>query len=207
MSERHDTPSVNPLIGSQQLYRLFDADGVLLYVGISYSAIARFAQHKAAKSWIGDVCTVTIETHDVSRSEIEAMEAAAIRSEKPRYNVVHRRGTVGPALYRHDRGEGFGHDALSNRHQWWRALRELGELARELDEGEYNGDFVPSRDQFIEAVLGATKALRYGDACDKCDAITPPHYIIDGGGWLECFYACPECQVRWTCGYRSADAA
>jgi hypothetical protein len=192
---------------SQQLYRLFDADGELLYIGMSYSAISRYAQHKATKPWIGDVCRIEIETHDVSRAEIAHMEMEAIVAENPRYNVVRRGATSGPAPYRYDRGEGFGHDSLSLRVQWHTALRELSQLARELDEDEYNGEFVPSREQFIEAVLGATKALRYGDACGKCDTITPPHYIIDTGGWLECFYACPDCRFRWTCGHRSQVAA
>ena len=191
----------------QQLYRLFDANGELLYIGISYSAIARFAQHKVDKPWIGDVCRIEIETHDVSRSEIAHMERAAIAAENPRYNVVRRDATPRLAPYRYDRGEGFGHDALTFREQWWIVLRELAQLASELDEDESRGEFVPTRDQFVEAVLGATKAIRYGDACSRCNAVAPPHYVIDTGGWLECFYVCPDCRIRWTCGYRSQEAA
>lgn len=191
----------------QQLYRLFDADGELLYIGISYSAIARFAQHKTEKPWIGEVRRVEIEPHDVTRAEIAGMEMDAITAENPRYNVVRRGASPVSAPYRYDRGEGFGHDALTLRPQWHVALRELSKLASELDEDEYRGWFVPSRDEFIEAAIGAAKALRYGDACSDCDTITPPHYIIDTNGWLECFYACPDCRVRWTCGYASRAAA
>lgn len=192
----------------QQLYRLFDADGGLLYIGISYSAIARYTQHRVDKPWIGDVCRIEIETHDVTRTEIADMEMEAIAAENPRHNII-RRG-ASPVLTvpcKHNRGEGFGHDALTGRHQWHVVLRELSKLASELDEDEYSGWFVPSRDEFIGAVLGATKALRYGDACGDCDMITPPHYIIDWCGWLECFYACPDCRARWTCGYASREVA
>jgi hypothetical protein len=73
----------------QQLYRLFSAEDELLYIGISVSALARFAQHKADKPWIGEVARVAIETHDCARAEIEALERSAIIQEKPKYNIVH----------------------------------------------------------------------------------------------------------------------
>ncbi len=90
-----DTQSTTTVKG-QQLYRLFDADGTLLYIGISYSAIARYAQHKADKPWIGNVCRIDIETHDVSRAEIEEMERAAIIAEKPAHNKKHNGPERGP---------------------------------------------------------------------------------------------------------------
>lgn len=83
-------------VKGQQLYRLFDADGTLLYVGISYSAISRYAQHKATQPWIGDVCRIEIETHDVSRAEIEEIERAAIIAEKPKHNKQHNTPPRGP---------------------------------------------------------------------------------------------------------------
>ncbi len=79
---------VTPVV-KQQLYRLYGADGELLYIGISYSAIARYAQHKASQPWIGDVTRVEIETHECSRKEIEQIERAAIIDEKPAHNVTH----------------------------------------------------------------------------------------------------------------------
>jgi hypothetical protein len=82
----------------QQLYRLFAADGELLYIGVSYSAIARYAQHKVTQPWIGDVARVEIETRDCTRHEIEAAEREAIIAERPRHNVVHNGPTkVQPA--------------------------------------------------------------------------------------------------------------
>lgn len=73
----------------QQLYRFSDAAGQLLYIGISINAAARAAQHKHDKNWWPDVATMTIETHDVDRQAIEAIERDAIKRERPRYNVTH----------------------------------------------------------------------------------------------------------------------
>ena len=72
----------------QQLYRMFDKHDRLLYVGISKSALARFAQHAAEKSWIGEVVRVQVETFECTRASILAKEREAIRCEKPRYNLA-----------------------------------------------------------------------------------------------------------------------
>lgn len=67
-----------------QLYRQFDAAGVLLYVGISANALHRQSQH-AGKPWARDVVRVEIENHPSRRAAFKA-ETLAIRAEKPRYN-------------------------------------------------------------------------------------------------------------------------
>jgi predicted GIY-YIG superfamily endonuclease len=72
------------------LYRLFGADGTLLYTGVALQPFARMGQHRREKSWWGEVATVTIEHHD-SRADALAAERAAIKAEKPLYNVVHNR--------------------------------------------------------------------------------------------------------------------
>jgi predicted GIY-YIG superfamily endonuclease len=71
------------------LYRLADAQGVLLYVGIAGNPGRRFEQHKKDKLWWGDVAAITLE-HFQTREEAAAAELAAIRSEHPRYNIVGR---------------------------------------------------------------------------------------------------------------------
>jgi predicted GIY-YIG superfamily endonuclease len=78
-----------------QLYRLTDAKGVLLYVGISYSAIARLAQHKDGKAWWPDVAAVGItDLGEITRQEAEAMEREVIRAERPLHNVTHNGKTT-----------------------------------------------------------------------------------------------------------------
>jgi hypothetical protein len=72
------------------LYRFFDAEGVLLYVGLTYDLVQRFSQHSVERWWWGQWATVTA-TRYVSRAELEAAERKAIKSEKPLYNEVHNK--------------------------------------------------------------------------------------------------------------------
>ena len=79
--------------GATDLYRFFDADGRLLYVGISFSAVARASQHRGEKPWWPEVANMTVERHDTRDAAAEA-ELAAILSEKPIHNVVGNRGSI-----------------------------------------------------------------------------------------------------------------
>ena len=70
------------------LYRHFDADGRLLYVGISLNAIARLTQHRLTAHWFRSIARIEIEWHE-SRELAEAAEREAIKQERPAHNVVH----------------------------------------------------------------------------------------------------------------------
>lgn len=74
---------------AEHLYRHFDSKGKLLYVGISLSALNRLAQHSAVSSWYCKIKTVTIEHFDTRAAAISA-EFAAIKNERPRYNIMHK---------------------------------------------------------------------------------------------------------------------
>lgn len=65
-----------------ELYRHFDADGRLLYVGISYDALVRLRQHKDRSAWFSRIASITIEKH-ATREAALAAEAEAINREKP----------------------------------------------------------------------------------------------------------------------------
>jgi predicted GIY-YIG superfamily endonuclease len=82
----------------QQLYRLYDKDSRLLYVGISKSALARYAQHAAEKSWIGEVARVHVETYLCTRQEILARELRVIQEERPAYNIAGLPGQKKPRV-------------------------------------------------------------------------------------------------------------
>lgn len=81
------------------LYRHFDADGYLLYVGISLAPLARTRQHRLTSAWIRDVVRVDIEWY-ASRRRAERAEWEAIRAEKPLYNLAfgHRTPAPGPTI-------------------------------------------------------------------------------------------------------------
>lgn len=68
------------------LYRLFDAQGVLLYVGIAFDPEARWKDH-VRKPWWPLVATKTVEWHETRLLALDA-EADIVVSERPLYNVL-----------------------------------------------------------------------------------------------------------------------
>lgn len=69
------------------LYRYFDGDDVLLYVGISVNAMVRLTKHRVNANWFDDIRTVKIEKFD-DRFQALIAEANAIRNELPIYNIA-----------------------------------------------------------------------------------------------------------------------
>ncbi len=70
-----------------QLYRHFDKEGNLLYVGISLSTLNRLGQHKDHSHWFAQISRVEIETFAKREDALEA-EALAIHDEKPLHNIM-----------------------------------------------------------------------------------------------------------------------
>ena len=70
------------------LYRHFDSEGALLYVGISLSAIERLRKHRESKRF-DKIATVTIERFKTRELALNA-ERIAIRDEDPKFNVEGR---------------------------------------------------------------------------------------------------------------------
>ena len=68
------------------LYRYFDSDGVLLYVGITSNPLSRDAQHRGESTWIEAAARVAYQWLE-SKEHAAALERVAIRFEKPLHNV------------------------------------------------------------------------------------------------------------------------
>jgi hypothetical protein len=68
------------------LYRLFDCDGKLLYVGITCNVDSRMSSHASAKPWWGHVVRQDVEWFP-DRPTALAAEVNAIVSEAPAHNV------------------------------------------------------------------------------------------------------------------------
>lgn len=68
------------------LYRHLDAEGRLLYVGISLSALNRLSQHKTTAHWFASIAKVTIETFPSHKEALEA-EKLAIKTDNPAWNI------------------------------------------------------------------------------------------------------------------------
>lgn len=69
------------------LYRHYDANNELLYVGISLSAVNRLQGHKRSAEWYDDIAFMSVEYFS-TRAEAEAAETKAIREERPRHNIA-----------------------------------------------------------------------------------------------------------------------
>lgn len=68
------------------LYRFYDADDRLLYVGITWSVKARTRKHRTVQPWWQDARDIRIETYPNRRLALAA-ERTAIHIEKPLYNI------------------------------------------------------------------------------------------------------------------------
>ncbi|MFG1846699.1 GIY-YIG nuclease family protein [Micromonospora carbonacea] len=83
------------------LYRLYDNEGCLLYVGIAYDFDARFAQHAARKHWWPQVARKDV-TWFSNRIDALHAEARAIAAEGPIHNVRKGAHPIGLAvIHRH----------------------------------------------------------------------------------------------------------
>lgn len=67
------------------LYRYFDSDGQLLYVGITKNQFDRFASHSKNSQWFSQIATATFEHLD-TREQALVAETNAIGTELPKYN-------------------------------------------------------------------------------------------------------------------------
>lgn len=67
------------------LYRHFDLEGRLLYIGISVDPDLRLNQHKASSRWASDIYSVSVEWMNCRSGALSA-ELSAIRSEAPLHN-------------------------------------------------------------------------------------------------------------------------
>lgn len=72
------------------LYRHFDSNDNLLYIGISLSAMNRLSQHEDNSHWFNSISKVTIEKYNTREEALKA-EKDSILLEKPLYNKVFNR--------------------------------------------------------------------------------------------------------------------
>lgn len=96
------------------LYRFYDADDTLLYVGLSINPGKRFERHKADKEWWTEVARIDMEQFP----DIDALrtgERTAIQSERPRHNI--RMAETAPHVSnakKRETLEAFGWKCISN---------------------------------------------------------------------------------------------
>jgi predicted GIY-YIG superfamily endonuclease len=72
------------------LYRCFDADGVLLYVGCSMTLMARVRTHNQHTTWFNRVHVITLTWFN-NNADVHRAEALAITIERPSENKQHNK--------------------------------------------------------------------------------------------------------------------
>lgn len=78
-----------PLGAHSAVYRIFNAEGELLYVGCTRSMPQRWRCHARTQPWWSEVASWANQWY-VTRAEALLIEECAIRTENPRYNVQGR---------------------------------------------------------------------------------------------------------------------
>jgi predicted GIY-YIG superfamily endonuclease len=154
----------------QHLYRFFDDEGNLLYVGISNSWTQRFHQHERSAAWFQFVASATFEKYP-DRESVERAELIAIQTENPIHNKKHNDNYESPM------------DHFNRLKSWTQyggeddAHRNLVEAMRAELKQAFAG-IADKRGQFFAAVFIDNYGLTETDAkCRNCDAINAtPHY-------------------------------
>jgi predicted GIY-YIG superfamily endonuclease len=82
----------------EALYRFYDSDSKLLYVGISSNWQARLKQHYKDSQFHSEATLITIERYG-TRAEVEAAEKLAIETELPKYNKAFNPNFEDPAKH------------------------------------------------------------------------------------------------------------
>jgi predicted GIY-YIG superfamily endonuclease len=72
---------------STTLYRFYDSEWRLLYVGISWDVAARIGQHRDSKPWFEYVAFIRVD-HYLTRAAAETAEQDTIREERPPFNTT-----------------------------------------------------------------------------------------------------------------------
>jgi len=79
------------------VYRIFDADDALLYVGITNNLTIRWSEHGSKPWWRTEAYRYDVHWY-ASREAAKAVEKQAIITERPKYNQVHRSPALPPLL-------------------------------------------------------------------------------------------------------------
>ena len=80
------------------LYWIYDADGMLIYIGVADDPPKRFAQHAQSSAWWVLAARHNLQWYG-TRTEAEKAEAAAIKRHDPYFNRVHAINPPGNPVY------------------------------------------------------------------------------------------------------------
>ena len=123
------------------LYRLYNADDELIYVGVAGNPGRRFEQHRGDKPWWGEVVRIEVEHFATREAALEA-ERVTIASEHPPYNVIHKPKLTVVAKRLVWTCQGCG-DAIGNGEGGLHVIHEDVHRHREWSRSREGGGFEP----------------------------------------------------------------
>jgi hypothetical protein len=125
---------------SAQLYRHFDGDGRLLYVGVSLNVVNRLAQHRSGSRWYNDIKRVDVEPFETREQALNA-ECKAISEEHPVYNLRPRgKPCCASGVQYHPEDIGFSVHSFADAHAIGHTL-----VLREINSGRLKARKVDKR--------------------------------------------------------------
>jgi hypothetical protein len=176
-----------PLLGARRgawrvihiLYRTYDHDGQLLYVGITNNPMGRFRSHEVTKDWWPNVAEIKLATFE-SRDDLVAAEREAILTEKPLHNVVHNPSRPRTTGLTQERTY-----SLTEVAEAWGLTGDMKEperwIMRQIRSGRFPARKVGSRWRMTEQEMETAQ-----EACSNKAYQQPPEppqlTVIDGGG-------------------------
>lgn len=173
------------------LYRFFDANSDLLYVGITMNLAERWRAHRTDKAWIQDVATITIK-HYSSREELMEAEQRAIKAEHPKWNKQHNLKQKTSAIAITHRPH--------NKYSWWRSRPRLLQAYVTFFQLCNDELIEQGSDSFSEFLALFSQSFGLIDWCRTChqqnvdpNLIPHPPLSINPDG--VCFYACERKHV------------
>lgn len=180
------------------LYRAFDSEGVLLYVGIAVDWGRRWSQHRERSHWYGQVTRVELEQHS-TRSGAREAERQAVEDEKPIHNIEHTAADQRPFARKartelhvtsYDHARAIGIEGYA---ELWAAIDRFANAC-----GRARTPVLAGQEGLVRLLAEMARAVPYGDCCRPCGAIAHPLAVEVNGEYLRASYR--HC-TTWTTGW------
>lgn len=164
------------------LYRFYDSEDTLLYIGITGDPMNRWSGHSHDKTWYRDVARSSME-HFESRGALAAAEIHAIRTEKPRYNRTHNSVPQPPTIA-----------AVRTRNNFSKLTSDASRFQKPdaIADDEYVSDEErEARLDELEEMLRRKTVMRHPENCPDCGFL----FICEEHDGL---FRCWNCLNMWT---------
>jgi hypothetical protein len=223
MTDTDSPASVIPEVAGKRcaLYRHYDKHGILLYVGISETLVARGKQHSKNSDWSQYAHRVIAAWYD-TRSQAELAEREAIEVERPIFNRQYndspdaetRRIAYFSAKFSDRRpvvvvSRDYSRIADRCGPEFQAACNALNDLAVAMD-SQLPDDFA-TREDLARIVEQIAITIKFPDSsghrrkAPNCPGLAErswPYIVEVRGTTAYCEYTCHHCRTTWHTNYR-----